>query len=350
MEHKKLILFAINVSVILLLGSVIVTPTVQAGEFHILKGTLYVDDEVMGEGAQIKVNILTDTFYFDTFDPDINGYTYYLGGFQNDTYYGATAYFTVLYNSVWYTPIDNSSIILDKNTNPEVENYIFDMHIDTSGPGNNPPDQPTLISPEDGSTVDSNDSATLEVGVSDPDDDPMDVYFYDNSDDGLIGTVMGVVSGGSAQIEWSGLSANTTYSWYAVANDTELETKSDTWSFTTNETAEQPPENEKPNVSIVKPCKGLYLFNRCVFPRFFRLPLIIGKITIIANATDEDSGIEMVEFYINGRLMGNDTTEPYTYNWTRDRIRLIHVFSISVKAYDNEGATDIDCMLVRKYL
>jgi len=65
--------------------------------------------------------------------------------------------------------------------------------------GNNPPYEPTLISPSDDSTVDSETSATLKVQVTDPNGDSMDVRYYDASDD----------------------------------SDSELETKSDTWSFTT---------------------------------------------------------------------------------------------------------------------
>jgi PKD repeat protein len=105
-----------------------------------------------------------------------------------------------------------------------------------------------------------------------------------------------------------------------------------------------------PSVKIIKPERGVYFRDRKILPRFFGLPLIIGKITIEANAIDEDSGIEKVEFYINGKLMGNDPTEPYQYIWTRDRLRLFHIFTIEVKAYNNEGLTSKDSMIVRKFL
>lgn len=229
-EKKATTLAAI---ILLLIGVVAVMPTVNAGEFHIVKGTLYVDEVVMGEGAQIKVNILTDTFYFDTFDPDVNGYTYYLGAFQNDIYYGATAYFTVSYNGGWYTPIDNASVALYENTNPAVENYILDMHVDTSVPANNPPNAPTLVAPADGSTIGTTTSATPQVNVVDPDGNTMDVLFYNADGDILIGTASSVASGSSPSATWSGLTASTTYSWYATANDGEFTVQSATWSFTT---------------------------------------------------------------------------------------------------------------------
>jgi hypothetical protein len=204
-----------------------------------------------------------------------------------------------------------------------------------------------LISPANGSTVESSNSATLKVEVTDPDDDPMDVYFYDDSDDSLIGTATNVASGDSAQVSWLGLSADTTYHWHAVADDSQLDTKSDTWSFTTKEI-----DNNPPCVKIIKPEKALYIFNFKIRKYLFRfrIPLIIGKITIEANATDEDSGIERVEFYINDELKETDTTEPYTYLWRWNRPRIFHIFTIKVVAYDNEGATAEDYMIVRKFL
>jgi hypothetical protein len=88
------------------------------------------------------------------------------------------------------------------------------------------------VYPPDTATGISN-SPTLQVDVSDPDGDPMDVTFYDASDDSVIGTDTGVASGGTASTTWAGLAYNTTYSWYAVADDSLAQTTSATWSFTT---------------------------------------------------------------------------------------------------------------------
>lgn len=208
---------------------------------------------------------------------------------------------------------------------------------------NNPPNKPINPSPEDGAEdVDIN--PTLSVDVTDPDGNVLTVYFYNASDDSLIGTDENVNSGATASVDWVNLDYNTEYTWYAIANDSMYENKSDTWSFTT-----RTKDNEPPIVEITKPTKGIYFRDEKIFPRPIRLTLIIGTITIEANATD-DKGIEKVEFYINGKLKGNDTIEPYTYNWTRDRIRLFHIFVIKVVAYDTEGETATDQMIVRKFL
>jgi len=93
------------------------------------------------------------------------------------------------------------------------------------------PDTIINPSPVDGATGVST-SPTLSVDVSDPDGDSMDISFYDASDDSLIGTDTGVVSGGTASVTWGSLSEGTMYSWYAVANDGSTSTTSSTWSFT----------------------------------------------------------------------------------------------------------------------
>ncbi len=77
---------------------------------------------------------------------------------------------------------------------------------------------------------------TLFVDVSDPNGDLLDVSFYDASGPTLIGTDNNVPSGGTASINWNGLSADTTYNWYAVADDGEFTTQSPTWQFTTMDT------------------------------------------------------------------------------------------------------------------
>lgn len=97
---------------------------------------------------------------------------------------------------------------------------------------NSPPDAPFNPVPSNGATGVGT-SPTLSVDVTDPDGDTMDVYFYDASDDSLIGTDTTVNSGGTASVTWSGLSEGTTYDWYAIADDGLSSTQSTTWSFTT---------------------------------------------------------------------------------------------------------------------
>jgi len=112
----------------------------------------------------------------------------------------------------------------------------------TEGGGTNqPPDAPIDPVPADFAT-DIGLNPELSVLITDPDGDPMDVSFYDASDDTLIGTDFDVASGTRASFIWSGLEYNTVYTWYATADDGEYQTQSDIWQFTTMEQPNLPPD------------------------------------------------------------------------------------------------------------
>jgi parallel beta-helix repeat protein len=106
-----------------------------------------------------------------------------------------------------------------------------------------------------------------------------------------------------------------------------------------------------PTIQITKPERALYMGNHKIRRLFLRMALVIGDITVEVNATDGGSGIAKVEFYVNGKLKGNDTTAPYTYNLTKDKLlRFVHMQIIKVVAYDNAGNSAVAKMIVKKYL
>ncbi|MEA2055463.1 MAG: Ig-like domain-containing protein, partial [Candidatus Thermoplasmatota archaeon] len=169
--------------------------------------------------------------------------------------------------------------------------------------------------------------------------DAMNVSFYNASDDGLLGTVTSVANGSMAFIVWHGLGYNTTYHWYAVANDSEFETRSDTWTFTT----ECQVELEPPVINITAPVGGLYFGKLHLFPDL-PFTVILGSINITANATD-DTGIERVEFYIDNETAPRYTDYEAPYNWTWDE-KVFFKHEIKVIAYDEDGRTDTDTVEV----
>jgi hypothetical protein len=123
---------------------------------------------------------------------------------------------------------------------PEYRTLPMDGPVTYTAPPNSAPDMPHDPSPANGATGVSM-PVTLSVAVTDIDNDAMTVTFFDASDDSVIGTHADVPSGSRAEVSWSGLAADTIYSWYAEANDGEFSTQSDTWSFTTA------PPNSAPN-------------------------------------------------------------------------------------------------------
>ena len=102
--------------------------------------------------------------------------------------------------------------------------------------------------------------------------------------------------------------------------------------------------NLPPEVGITSPVKGrINIFGSPILEklRLFKNTFLIGKTTINVYASD-DSGIEKVEFYVDGDLMKTVESEPY--NWTLSRISTFkelfyHKHTIEVKAYDDTGKT-----------
>ncbi len=217
---------------------------------------------------------------------------------------------------------------------------------------NHPPYKPSDPTLENDSTnIELN--PEISIYVEDPDDDNLKVDFFNASDDSIIGTLTNVESGTYATITWNDLSYNMTYSWYAKANDSEYSNTSDLFFFKTKEKQEI---DNPPEINITFPKKGgLYYKDKIYFEDFLKTPIIIGNITIKANATD-DKKIERVEFFISsindmdGKNIGNATEEPYEINWEREGFRLIHLYSIKAVAYDNSGNTSFDEVpIVRKF-
>jgi len=102
--------------------------------------------------------------------------------------------------------------------------------------------------------------------------------------------------------------------------------------------------NLPPEIGITSPVKGrIYFFDSPILENLgsFKNTFLIGKTTVSAYASD-DSGIEKVEFYVDGDLMVTVESEPYT--WTLSRISIFkelffHRHTIEVKAYDDTGKT-----------
>lgn len=74
---------------------------------------------------------------------------------------------------------------------------------------------------------------------------------------------------------------------------------------------------------------------------------LFGKMIIIAQAEDADSGIEKVEFYLNDALMETLETEPYEWTWKR---LSFGKKTITVTAYDTEGKVSSTSMDVWAFI
>lgn len=97
-----------------------------------------------------------------------------------------------------------------------------------------------------------------------------------------------------------------------------------------------------PTVETIKPKKGyLYIADREIM--LTPITLVVGKITIEAEAFDNESGIDKVEFYVDDELKNTDHEAPYEWLWD-ETIFFRH--TIKAVAYNNFGNTASDEQVV----
>jgi len=96
-------------------------------------------------------------------------------------------------------------------------------------------------------------------------------------------------------------------------------------------------DNTAPAIEIVKPKNGFYINDRKIAP-LPRFSIVIGDITIEANATD-NIGIARVDFYIDNSLKHTNYSFPYYWLWNETAMGR-HV--IKVIAYDFAGNSAMD--------
>ena len=85
----------------------------------------------------------------------------------------------------------------------------------------------------------------------------------------------------------------------------------------------------------------MHLRGRAIYKfKLHKNTVLIGKTTVAISAED-DQGVEKVELYIDGSLVGEYTEEPYEYNFRKFNSfkRIISKHTLKVIAYDSEGKT-----------
>ena len=226
---QKKIKSTLVIGMMLVSIGIVISPLAQADPPqmpYIVYGQVFIDEIPAQDG--IEVSILINGVLQNS-NLTYNGNGQYIIDFYANI--GNTA---TMYVDYYGLLTDNQTFTIDDSPpGPNDGPYLKNLHIDsTSPPANQPPNQPTLVAPSDGAGLGIVTSATLQVTVVDPDDEPMTVTFYNADGDILIGSSSGIASGATVSQQWSGLSAGT-HNWYAIANDGALSTQSTTWSFAT---------------------------------------------------------------------------------------------------------------------
>jgi hypothetical protein len=196
---------------------------------------------------------------------------------------------------------------------------------------NNPPYAPSNPSPANGATgVPVNSDLSWTGG--DPDSGDFvtyDVYFGSSYP---LTKIKSNTSGTSCALENLDYSAK--YYWKVVAWDNHQNTNaSPVWSFTTKL------DTSGPSLAITSPKKGWLYVNLLVIQRKFPIfitTLVIGQIEVAVTASDSQSGMNRVEFYLDDDLKATDYTAPYSWSWVEHGYFFpFPPYQLTVKAYDN---------------
>lgn len=105
-------------------------------------------------------------------------------------------------------------------------------------------------------------------------------------------------------------------------------------------------EGTPPDVQIVKPEKALYVFNLKIRPYLIRTPFIVGPIEINVDASDDESGINYVEYYLDDKSQYADSSYPYSWMWNKIAFG---IKTIKIICYDNVGNSASDEIVVWRF-
>lgn len=108
-------------------------------------------------------------------------------------------------------------------------------------------------------------------------------------------------------------------------------------------------DTNPPKISITSPAEGyinINLLDLIVLQFKSVTTIAIGRIIVSVSASDNQSGIQRVEFYIDDELQRNVTSPPYEWRWN-DR-GFFFPYTLKVKAYDYAGNVKSDSMKVWK--
>ena len=175
-----------------------------------------------------------------------------------------------------------------------------------TAPANQPPTV-SLTAPTAGQSFVAPATITVSANASDPENRLNRVEFRAN------GTLIGSDTTAPFSVSWASVAAGS-YAITATAFDND---GGQATSGTVNITVSA---NQPPTVSLTSPVAGAS----------FTAP---ASVNLAASANDPEGRLARVEFYVNGALVGTDTSSPYTLTWSLAAGN----YAITAAAFDAEG-------------
>jgi hypothetical protein len=205
--------------------------------------------------------------------------------------------------------------------------------------GNLPPNEPINPSPSDGA-VNVESETMLEWEYEEVDDDSMkySVYLAEGSKVVLKDLLIEDVS--DVSFDLSELKNNMLYSWMVIAEDEHGSQRwSDVWRFHTV-------ENISPVIDIVDPREGVLYWNDHQMPFFGQAAVLIGDVTLEVNASDDGSGLERVDVFLNNEFVQSLSDGDFSFSLSEKSFGF-PVYVLKVVAFDRAGNTASKEVLIR---
>ncbi|MEX0616986.1 MAG: Ig-like domain-containing protein [Candidatus Woykebacteria bacterium] len=224
----------------------------------------------------------------------------------------------------WITPCTNVTVMSSNGWDTNFDNLVLTV---SSGGTTPPPGDTTnptvsITSPANGATV----SSTVNVAATTSDNVGVTKveFFIDNAS---TATCTDTTSTYTCSIDTTKLT-NGSHTLKAKASDAAGMNATASVTVTVSNVSPPPSgDSAKPTVSITSPASGA----------------TVSKTVIVSAAASDNVGVAKVEFFIDGKPVGSDTTSSYTYSWdTTKYTNAKH--TLQAKAYDaatNQGVSSI---------
>jgi hypothetical protein len=98
-------------------------------------------------------------------------------------------------------------------------------------------------------------------------------------------------------------------------------------------------DHNPPTVRIEKPRGHLYLFDKELLPLSSDRPIILGDISVTFSASDDETGIEKSDIFVDNQLKNTIEEKQYTWLWNETAVG---THTLHIKSYDNAGNEAVD--------
>jgi len=275
------------------------------------------------ESGSTNVNLYVDLHWVGG-DPDEDNVTY-------NVYFGDTSNPPLVSENQTSTVYDPGVLVVEKTYYWMIVCYdVFgkctygDLWWFSTG-DNQPPFKPVIVQSEDYGKTDY--ELEFSAVAIDPEDD--DIYYQWQWGDGSTSDWLGPLNSGktvTSEHEWEEVGS------YLISVKAKDENGAEGY---LSDPVELVIEDTPPVVEFEKPVVGsIYYWNEFIIPFF--VTLVIGPIDVLANATDDISGIDRIEFCVDGVQRHIDYSSPYMWGWYGMSI-IPRKFELQVITYDQAG-------------